>query len=43
MIERLRDFSTPWTSQVELVREWYQPQLERLYDWNRRHPELDAR
>jgi DNA helicase-2/ATP-dependent DNA helicase PcrA len=31
MIGRLRDISTPWTSQVELVREWYQPQLERLY------------
>src|SRR5947199_6283064 len=26
MIERLRDVGTPWTSQVELVREWYQPQ-----------------
>jgi hypothetical protein len=25
MIERLRDVGTPWTGQVELVREWYQP------------------
>jgi DNA helicase-2/ATP-dependent DNA helicase PcrA len=33
MIERLRDVGTPWTGQVELVREWYQPQLERLYDY----------
>jgi hypothetical protein len=33
MIERLRDAGTPWTGQIELVREWYQPQLERLYDY----------
>ncbi len=33
MIERLRDVGTPWSGQVELVREWYQPQLERLYDY----------
>src|SRR4029077_10757163 len=33
MIERLRDVGTPWTGQVALVREWYQPQLERLYDY----------
>jgi DNA helicase-2/ATP-dependent DNA helicase PcrA len=33
MIERLRDVGTPWTGQVVLVREWYQPQLERLYDY----------
>jgi ATP-dependent DNA helicase UvrD/PcrA len=32
MIERLRDVGAPWTGQLELVREWYQPQLERLYD-----------
>src|ERR1700758_2469011 len=25
LIERLRDVGTPWTGQVELVREWYQP------------------
>jgi superfamily I DNA/RNA helicase len=33
MIERLRDVDTPWAGQVELVREWYQSQLERLYDY----------
>ena len=33
VIERLRDADTPWTSQIGLVREWYQPQLERLYDY----------
>jgi ATP-dependent DNA helicase UvrD/PcrA len=33
MIERLRHVGTPWTGQVGLVREWYQPQLERLYDY----------
>jgi DNA helicase II / ATP-dependent DNA helicase PcrA len=33
MIERLRDVGTPWTGQIELVRAWYQPQLERLYDY----------
>src|SRR5260370_11140868 len=33
MIERLRDVETPWAGQVELVREWYRPQLERLYDY----------
>ncbi len=33
MIERLRDIGTPWSGQLGLVREWYQPQLERLYDY----------
>ena len=33
MIERLRDAGTPWSGQIELVREWYQPQLERLCDY----------
>ena len=33
MIERLRDVGTPWSGQLGLVREWYQPQLERLYDY----------
>src|SRR5437016_2053538 len=32
MIERLRDATAAWQGQVGLVREWYQPQLERLYD-----------
>ena len=33
MIELLRDVGTPWNGQLGLVREWYQPQLERLYDY----------
>jgi DNA helicase-2/ATP-dependent DNA helicase PcrA len=33
MIERLRDTAAAWQGQVGLVREWYQPQLERLYDY----------
>jgi hypothetical protein len=33
VIERLRDADTPWSGQIELVREGYQPQLERLYDY----------
>ena len=33
VIERLRDAGTPWSGQIGLVREWYQPQLERLYDY----------
>ena len=33
MIERLRDGGAPWGSQVGLIRDWYQPQLERLYDY----------
>jgi DNA helicase II / ATP-dependent DNA helicase PcrA len=33
MIERLRDIATPWSGRLGLVREWNQPQLERLYDY----------
>ena len=33
VIERLRDAGTPWSGQIGLVREWYQPQLARLYDY----------
>ena len=33
LIERLRDIGTPWNGQLDLVREWYQPRLERLYDY----------
>jgi DNA helicase-2/ATP-dependent DNA helicase PcrA len=33
MIERLRDPTAAWQGQFGLVREWYQPQLERLYDY----------
>jgi DNA helicase-2/ATP-dependent DNA helicase PcrA len=29
---RLRDSGTPWIGQVALLREWYQPHLERIYD-----------
>jgi DNA helicase II / ATP-dependent DNA helicase PcrA len=32
LLERLADPSTPWPGQVGLVREWYKPQLERIYD-----------
>jgi DNA helicase II / ATP-dependent DNA helicase PcrA len=32
LLERLADPSTPWPGQVRLVREWYKPQLERIYD-----------
>ncbi len=32
MLERLADPSTPWPGQVGLVRDWYKPQLERIYD-----------
>jgi DNA helicase-2/ATP-dependent DNA helicase PcrA len=37
MLERLADPATPWPGQVGLVREWYKPQLERIYDsgWTR--------
>src|SRR5712671_2978244 len=35
MIERLRDPTAAWQGQFGLVREWYQPQLERLYDYAR--------
>ncbi len=35
--EKLADPATPWPGQVGLVREWYKPQLERIYDsaWTR--------
>jgi DNA helicase-2/ATP-dependent DNA helicase PcrA len=32
LLEKLADPATPWSGQVGLVREWYKPQLERLYD-----------
>ncbi len=32
LMEKLADPATPWPGQVGLVREWYKPQLERLYD-----------
>ena len=32
MLRRLRDAATAWAGQVGLVRTWYQPHLERLYD-----------
>jgi len=37
VLEKLADPSTPWPGQVGLVREWYKPQLERIYDaaWTR--------
>jgi len=37
LMERLADAATPWAGQVGLVREWYKPQLERIYDaaWTR--------
>ncbi len=37
MLEKLADPATPWPGQVGLVREWYKPQLERIYDaaWSR--------
>ncbi len=30
--EKLADPQTPWAGQVGLVKDWYKPQLERLYD-----------
>jgi DNA helicase II / ATP-dependent DNA helicase PcrA len=37
LLERLADPATPWPGQAGLVREWYKPQLERIYDaaWTR--------
>jgi DNA helicase-2/ATP-dependent DNA helicase PcrA len=32
LFERLGDPASPWAAQMGLVREWYQPRLERLYD-----------
>jgi DNA helicase-2/ATP-dependent DNA helicase PcrA len=31
-LEKLADPATPWAGQVGIVREWYKPQLERVYD-----------
>ena len=33
MVRRLRDTQTAWAGQIGLVRAWYQPHLERLYDY----------
>jgi DNA helicase-2/ATP-dependent DNA helicase PcrA len=33
MLRRLRDSKTAWAGQLDLVRAWYQPHLERLYDY----------
>ncbi len=37
LLEKLADPQTPWEGQIGLVRDWYKPQLERLYDaaWTR--------
>src|SRR5580658_5558293 len=37
LFEKLADPATPWAGQVRLVKDWYKPQLERLYDagWTR--------
>jgi len=37
LFEKLADPATPWPGQVTLVRDWYKPQLERIYDagWTR--------
>jgi DNA helicase-2/ATP-dependent DNA helicase PcrA len=32
LLEKLADPGTPWPGQVGMVREWYKPQLERIYD-----------
>ncbi len=32
LFEKLADPATPWPGQVGLVRDWYKPQLERIYD-----------
>ena len=32
MMGQLHDSAAPWIGQLRLVREWYQPHLERLYD-----------
>jgi DNA helicase-2/ATP-dependent DNA helicase PcrA len=31
-LERLADPETPWAGQLRMVRDWYKPQLERIYD-----------
>jgi DNA helicase-2/ATP-dependent DNA helicase PcrA len=33
VIARLRDTNTAWQAQIGLVRDWYQPLLDRLYDY----------
>ena len=37
LLEKLADPATPWPGQVGLVRAWYKPQMERIYDagWTR--------
>jgi DNA helicase-2/ATP-dependent DNA helicase PcrA len=37
LFEKLADPATPWPGQVGLVKDWYKPQLERIYDaaWTR--------
>jgi DNA helicase-2/ATP-dependent DNA helicase PcrA len=37
LFEKLADPATPWAGQVGLVKDWYKPQLERLYEsaWTR--------
>jgi DNA helicase II / ATP-dependent DNA helicase PcrA len=37
MFEKLSDPQTPWPGQVGMVKDWYKPQLERIYDaaWTR--------
>jgi DNA helicase-2/ATP-dependent DNA helicase PcrA len=37
LLEKLADPATPWPGQVGLVKDWYKPQLERIYDsgWTR--------
>jgi len=32
LVKELGNAATPWAGQVQKVREWYEPQLERLYD-----------
>ena len=42
VIARLRDANTLWHGQIGLLRDWYQPLLERLYDyWASRAGDLD--
>jgi DNA helicase II / ATP-dependent DNA helicase PcrA len=37
LFEKLADPATPWPGQIGLVKDWYKPQLERIYDsgWTR--------
>jgi DNA helicase-2/ATP-dependent DNA helicase PcrA len=32
LMEKLADPAVPWAGQVGIVRDWYKPQLERIYD-----------